>query len=545
MPNFKEMGLDSRILQAIEGLGFIEPTPIQERTIPYILGSEKDLIALAQTGTGKTAAFGLPLIHNIDVSSNDTQALILCPTRELCMQISKDIANYSRFKTGLKTVAIYGGASIEGQIRSVKKGVQIIIGTPGRVIDLLNRKVIALESIKTLVLDEADEMLNMGFKESLDTILSSIPSNKQTLLFSATMPNEIRTIAKKYMNGPKEISIDKRNDSAINVIHNYYISKAHDKYETLKRIADLNPDVYGIVFCRTRMETKNIAERLITDGYNADALHGELSQIRRDEVMNRFRTKGVRILVATDVAARGLDVNDLTHVINYNLPDDLELYIHRSGRTGRAGKSGISVSIICRQDLHKVMLIEKSINKKFERKNIPSGNDIIAGRMNELIDRVNMADTTLPGLNAMIEAASNKLADISKEDLLKRFMALEFEKFIEYYKNSADLNVNTDKFERPAKKSPGKRGDKSMKKDKNIKFAVFMINIGENNNVSVRHVLKIINRHLPQKNVEIGDINIMKKKTVFQIDSRFTKVFKKSFKNAVYDNIPLDLQSMN
>ncbi|MCK4853556.1 MAG: DEAD/DEAH box helicase, partial [Bacteroidales bacterium] len=360
---FDEMGLDGSLLKAVKELGFQEPTPIQEKVIPKILTDKNDLVAQAQTGTGKTAAFGLPLIQMADIANRDVQSLILCPTRELCMQISSDLKKYSTYKDGIRVIPVYGGANIETQIRSLKQGGQIVVGTPGRVRDLINRRILKIKNIDWLVLDEADEMLNMGFKEELDAILEGTPSGKQTLLFSATMPKEILRIANNYMHQPSEVSVGMKNVGAENVKHEYYVSHAKHRYEVLRRIADMNPHIYGIVFCRTRRETKEIADKFMSDGYNADALHGDLSQSQRDFVMNRFRNRHLQMLVATDVAARGLDVNDLTHVINYNLPDDLEVYIHRSGRTGRAGKSGTSISIVHTRENRKIKALEKIANK--------------------------------------------------------------------------------------------------------------------------------------------------------------------------------------
>jgi ATP-dependent RNA helicase DeaD len=387
---FNETGLSPNLLKAIEEMGFETPTPIQEKTIPLILNDNKDIVALAQTGTGKTAAFGLPVIQQITLSSNSTQALVLCPTRELCLQITKDLTKFSLYQGNINIVSVYGGASINEQIRQLDKGAHIVVATPGRALDLIKRKKLKLQTISWLVLDEADEMLSMGFKDDLDAILSGTPKEKQTLLFSATMPKEISVIAKKYMSNPVEVSVGKTNQGADNVSHEYFVVHARDRYEALKRIADVNPKVYGIVFCRTRAETKEVADNLIRDGYNADALHGDLSQEMRDIVMNRFRNRRLQLLVATDVAARGLDVNDLTHVINYNLPDDPEIYIHRSGRTGRAGKKGISLSILHLKERGKLKDIERMLNKKIENKPVPSGRDICEKQLFNLIDKVEM-----------------------------------------------------------------------------------------------------------------------------------------------------------
>ncbi|HOI00123.1 MAG TPA: DEAD/DEAH box helicase, partial [Bacteroidales bacterium] len=373
MSDFHEMGLGPEVLRAIAEMGFVQPTPIQEEIIPLLLEDEGDLIGLAQTGTGKTAAFGLPLAQMADPRDRAVQALILCPTRELCVQITGDMEKFTAHLPGIRTLAVYGGANIQTQISGLRKGATFVAGTPGRVLDLISRNILDVSDIRWLVLDEADEMLNMGFKEELDAILDTTPRDKQTLLFSATMPPEMQSITRKYMRSPREIAVGKKNTGTVNVNHVYYMVHAKDRYEALKRIADMHPTIYGLVFCRTRIETKEVADKLMRDGYNADALHGDLSQAQRDHVMARFRTGNIQLLVATDVAARGLDVNDLTHVINYNLPDDADVYLHRSGRTGRAGKLGTSIAIIHTRELSRIKLIEKKVGRAFEQKRVPSG----------------------------------------------------------------------------------------------------------------------------------------------------------------------------
>ena len=386
MTTFKEVGLESDILQAIQDLGFETPTPIQEKAIPQIIENQADVLALASTGTGKTAAFGLPLAQKIDVNNNKVQAIILSPTRELCRQIAQDIENYTKYRKGFKSVSVYGGAAIQNQIRELNRGAQVVIGTPGRVIDLIKRGNLKLENIEMLVLDEADEMLNMGFKEDLDFILSNTPATRQTLLFSATMPKDVSRIAKNYMRNPVEIATERANQSAANIEHSYYLVNASTRFEALRRIADVNPDIYGIVFCRTRKETQQVADKLIKGGYNADALHGDLSQAQRDHVMGKFRSQVLQILVATDVAARGLDVNNITHVINYNLPDELESYIHRSGRTARAGKKGSSIALVSTRERSKIKQLERKIGKEFEAKTIPSGKEICGKQLFKLVE---------------------------------------------------------------------------------------------------------------------------------------------------------------
>jgi len=445
MSTFEELGLKPEILKIIDELGFVNPTPIQEKIIPVILGSRKDLIGLAQTGTGKTAAFGLPIIQLV-------QALVLCPTRELGMQVANDLKTYGKYVKNFNVVSVYGGASIEPQINAIKKGCQVVVGTPGRTLDLIKRKVLKIKHIRWMVLDEADEMLNMGFKDELDAILEQTPAEKETLLFSATMPKEIRQIANKYMNDPEEVLAGKKNIGAENVRHEFYSVQAKDRYEVLKRIADMNPHIYSIVFCRTRRETKEVADKLIADGYNADALHGDLSQAQRDNVMKRFRTKHLQILVATDVAARGLDVNDLTHVINYNLPDELEAYIHRSGRTGRAGKSGISIAICHSRELNKIKRLEQLSGKKFVKKLVPGGAEICEKQLYNLIDKVEKIEVNESQIEKYLPVIYKKLDWLSREELIKHFVSVEFNSFLEYYKGAKDLNISSKPQKRFSKK---------------------------------------------------------------------------------------------
>src|SRR5690554_1641319 len=407
---FKEMGLNAEILSAIDDIGFQQPTPVQEETIPFLLKSTKDMVALAQTGTGKTAAFGLPIIQQIDPNQKSIQALILSPTRELTMQIGKDIETYSKNLKKIRVAVVYGGADIRAQISELDRGVQIVVGTPGRTLDLIKRKKLSVTEIRWVVLDEADEMLSMGFKDDLDAILKNSPKEKQTMLFSATMPNEIVSISKKYMTDIHEISVGKRNTGADNVEHHYYLIQARDRYIALKRVADINPNIYGIIFCRTRAETKEVADKLMQDGYNADALHGDLSQAQRDFVMGRFRNKHLQMLVATDVAARGLDVNDLTHIINYNLPDDPEIYVHRSGRTGRAGKSGISITLIHLRERGKLKQVERLVNKTFIKKDVPSGKEICGKQLFSMIDRMEKIEVNETQIAEFMPVIYKKLA---------------------------------------------------------------------------------------------------------------------------------------
>ncbi len=441
MNHFEELGLNSKIIEAVKALGFQTPTPIQQQAIPQLLTEKRDLVGLAQTGTGKTAAFGLPLIHFTDFSKKHTQALIICPTRELCLQITRDLKSFSSAYSNAHVVAIYGGASIENQIREIQRGAQIIVATPGRMVDMIERGKIKLFEVATVVLDEADEMLNMGFKEDLDHILSETPEEKNTWLFSATMPNEVARIAKNYMNNPIEITVGKQNQSAENIEHRYYVVQAKDKYAALKRIADFNPDIFGIVFCRTRMETQEIAEHLIKDGYNADALHGDLSQQQRDNVMKRYRNRALQMLVATDVAARGIDVNDVTHVINYNLPDDPEVYTHRSGRTARAGRSGVSIALVNLKELGRIKEIERKIGKQFTKDKLPNGVQVCEKQLIHLVEKIRDAEVHEAEIENFLPQVYEMLHDLSKEELIKHMISEEFNRFWSYYKNASDLNV--------------------------------------------------------------------------------------------------------
>lgn len=449
---FNEMGLSPDLLRGIEALGFIEPTPIQESVIPALLANQTDLIGLAQTGTGKTAAFGLPALQHIDANEAVPQLLVLSPTRELCLQIAGDLENYSRFLSGVKVVAVYGGASMEQQIGALKRGAQVIVATPGRMHDLLRRKRVNLSQISTLVLDEADEMLKMGFREDVDAILAHTPEEKNTLLFSATMSPGIVAIAKKYMFDPLEITMGRKNASAENVSHIYHLVHSRERYKSLKRVVDYYPDIYGIVFCRTRHETKEVASSLVRDGYNAEALHGDLSQAQRDHVMQKFREKNLRLLVATDVAARGLDVHDLTHVINYNLPDDIDAYTHRSGRTGRAGKTGMALSIIGTQEQRRIGQIEGVIRKKFVSRPVPGGTEICERQLFSMVERMQNTAVSHRQIEPYMNKVYDLLEELPKEEIIKRFVSLEFNRFLDYYKDAPDLNVDTRsaRFDKPA-----------------------------------------------------------------------------------------------
>lgn len=437
---FEELGLESNLLKAVSELGFVNPTPIQEQTIAQLQSKSTDMVALAQTGTGKTAGFGLPMLSKLNFNDRNTQALILAPTRELCVQISKDLINYSKYISGLKITAVYGGAPIMGQIRDLKAGSQIVVATPGRLVDIIERRAIDLSHVDIVVLDEADEMLNMGFKDDLDFILGNTPPTKNTWLFSATMPQEVERIAKKYMESPIEISVGKKNQGNENISHVYYMVQQRDRYAALKRIADFYPDIFSIVFCRTKAETQEVADALIKDGYNADALHGDLSQAQRDFVMKRFRSRTLQMLVATDVAARGIDVNDVTHVINYNLPEEAENYTHRSGRTARAGKTGISIAIVTPKESGKIRDIERIIQNKFTKADVPTGVDVCEKQLFHLVTKLHNVEVKDDEIEKYLPKIYDELKDLSKEELIKRFISEEFNRFYTYYQNSPDLN---------------------------------------------------------------------------------------------------------
>jgi len=454
MNKFEELGVCAPAVKAISELGFETPTPIQEKVIPILLKEPCDMVALAQTGTGKTAGFGLPLVTMLDFTAKKTQALILAPTRELCMQITSDIKNFSKHIHGANVVAVYGGASIMNQIHDLKRGAQIIVATPGRMVDIIDRNKVDLSTIQYVVLDEADEMLNMGFQEDLDSILSTTPKEKNTWLFSATMPSEVLRISKKYMDNPVEITVGGRNQGNENIEHVYYTVNDRDRYPTLKRIVDFHPDIFGLIFCRTKIETQKVADLLIKDGYNADALHGDLSQAQRDYVMKRFRGRILQMLVATDVAARGIDVNDITHVINYNLPDEIENYTHRSGRTARAGKKGISIILTGNRDLDKIRTLERITKKKFTRANIPNGYDICEKQLFHLVQGIHNAEVNEKEIESYLPKIYEELKDLTKEEIVKRFVSTEFNRFLNYYKNAPDLNSGSSSMreDRPERK---------------------------------------------------------------------------------------------
>ncbi|MDR2520694.1 MAG: DEAD/DEAH box helicase [Bacteroidales bacterium OttesenSCG-928-I14] len=517
MKTFQELGISPNILKAIAKMGYENPMPIQEKVIPYLLNSGSEVIALAETGTGKTAAFGIPIIQQIQVCYKHPQAIIICPTRELCIQIANDINNYSRYLKRLKILPIYGGSSIENQIKILQKGVHIIVATPGRLIDLINRKTVNLQHISNIVLDEADEMLSMGFYESIDEILYHIPKNRNILFFSATMPQKIVQITKKYMQNPYKIIIGEKNSGPNNIQHVYYIANTFDKYSLLKRVVDYYPGIYGIIFCRTKNETKKITNLLVTDAYNVDSLHGDLSQMQRDYVMQKFRARSIQLLVATDVAARGLDVNNLSHIINYDLPDDVESYIHRSGRTGRAGKTGISVSIIYSKEIHKIIAIEKNIDKKFDKISFPSGKEICRKQFFYFIEELERTETKNEEIENILHSLYIKLSQISKEDLIKKLISNKFAYLINYYQNTDN---DTKILQKRNKKNNYNLNKKHIYNSKRLPkkgYTLLSVNLGKINGLVQSKLIKLLNDNIPGHKISIGKISLMKNLSYFEV----------------------------
>lgn len=516
MKTFQELGLLEPICQAVTELGYEQPMPVQEAVIPYLLGEPIDLVALAQTGTGKTAAFGLPLLHKLALgqqSSGQARALVLCPTRELCLQIANDLAEYSKYLTNVRILPVYGGSSIEAQIRVLKRGVEVIVATPGRLIDLMERGVARLDEVETVVLDEADEMLNMGFTESIESILSAVPDKRHLLLFSATMPREVAQIAKRYLHEPQEIVVGNKNEGNANIKHVYYMVSAKHKYLALKRIADYYPNIYGIVFCRTRKETQEIADALIKDGYNADSLHGELSQAQRDYVMQKFRIRNLQILVATDVAARGLDVNDLTHVIHYGLPDDISSFTHRSGRTARAGKTGLSIAICHSRERGKLRDIERVINTQIERVQMPTGQAICEKQLFNLAERLTLVDMTEDAtLEGIMPAIMHKLDWLDKEELLRRMMLMEFRRLLDYYEDVEEI----DEVDERKSKEKGERDGTKRNRQAEEGMTRLFINFGKMDRMFPNKLIELINKCVPGR-VKIGKIDLMQKFSFFEV----------------------------
>ncbi len=524
MSAFQQLGLEENLLQAISDMGFETPSEVQEKTIPILLEQETDIVSLAQTGTGKTAAFGFPMLQKINPESRTTQGLILSPTRELCLQITSELKNYGKYVKGLNVVAVYGGASISDQASKIKKGAQIIVATPGRMKDMIGRRMIDISKIEYCVLDEADEMLNMGFYEDITEILSHSPEDKSTWLFSATMPKEVSTIAKKFMHKPIEITVGTKNTGSANVSHEYYLVNARDRYQALKRLADINPEIFSVVFCRTKRDTQKVAEMLIEDGYSAAALHGDLSQNQRDLVMKSFRTRQIRMLVATDVAARGIDVEDITHVINYQLPDEIETYTHRSGRTGRAGKHGISMVIVSKSEQRKIKQIEKIIQKEFLKKDVPSGMEVCEIQLFHLANKVKNTDVNheidvyLPKINEVLE-------EFSKEELIKKVFSVEFTRFYNYYKRAKDLNVDAG--------APGKETKDSVR---------YFINLGRKDGLEWMDLKDLIRQATELGKDDVFHVDTMDSFSFFNTDAKHADKVLEAFKELQYNDRKVDIE---
>ena len=528
MSKFESLGLQKSLLSAITDLGFENPSEVQEKAIPILIESETDLVALAQTGTGKTAAFGFPLIQKIDAASRTTQGLILSPTRELCLQITNEMKLYSKYEKGVNIVAIYGGASITDQARQIKKGAQIVVATPGRMKDMIGRGLVNISKIDYCILDEADEMLNMGFFEDIKDILSNTPEEKSTWLFSATMPREVSTIAKKFMHNPQEITVGSKNSGATTVQHEYYVVGGRDRYPALKRLADANPGIFSVVFCRTKRDTQRVAEKLIEDGYNAGALHGDLSQNQRDLVMNSFRKKQIQMLVATDVAARGIDVDDITHVINYQLPDEIETYTHRSGRTGRAGKSGISMVIVTRSELRKINAIERKIGQEFLSMKIPTGIQICEIQLYHLVNKIK--DTKVnEEINVYLPAINDLLEGLDREELIKKIVSVEFTRFFNYYNKTRDLNSD----DRSNKRERGKSSDgNEIPKDGSVRY---FINVGERDDYDWMSLKDFLRDTLSLDKEDIYKVDCKDTFSFFNTDAKFTPLILETFKDFKVD----------
>ncbi len=541
--DFLDLGLSTELLNAVAEMGFEKPTPVQSRIIPLLLAEDNDIVCLAQTGTGKTAAFGLPALEYLDLKSDKTQVLVLSPTRELCRQITQDLMSYSKYRPETKIVSVYGGANIVSQIRALKKGAQIIVATPGRLLDILKRGEADLSHVRSLILDEADEMLNMGFKEELDAILELLPAERRSLLFSATLPKEVERIARSYMKNPTVVTVGERNAGADNVEHFYYMVREEDRYAALKRIADYNPDIYAIVFCRTREETQKIADSLQKDGYDADALHGDLSQAQRDSVMSRFKRRSLHILVATDVAARGIDVNDLSHVINYNLPQEIELYTHRSGRTGRASRSGVSIAIVNQREKGKIKRIEEVIKKKFTRLPIPGAKEICERQLTHLINEIDAAEVR-NDIEAFMPLINELWDGMTKDELVRKILSYEFNRFFDYYRKAKDLNIPEK--EKPVSKRKGDNGktagpDSSRKTRKEeigeceAGFTWIRLNLGYKNRIEPRNILNIM-KALGIAKKAVGKIEIFHDHLYVAVDSSAAEYVASEIDGASYNS---------
>ncbi|HLT86350.1 MAG TPA: DEAD/DEAH box helicase [Sphingobacterium sp.] len=524
MNPFLDLGIRHEVVNAITEMGFEKPSPIQEKAIPVLLTGNDDFVGLAQTGTGKTAAFGLPLLELIDFTQKHPQALVLCPTRELCLQIAKDLEKYAKYINDVHVVAVYGGANISDQLRQIRRGVQIVVATPGRMLDIIGRKAIDFSNVKYVVLDEADEMLNMGFQEDINNILSETPDTKKTWLFSATMPKEVRRIAQNYMTNPQELTVGTKNTGNVNIEHHYYVIKARDKYAAFKRIVDYSTDIFGIVFCRTKIETQEIAEALVRDGYNADSLHGDLSQQQRDKVMKRYRDRSLQLLIATDVAARGIDVNDVTHVINFSLPDEVENYTHRSGRTARAGKTGISLSLVNVKEIGKIRRIEKIIGKQFEKKQVPQAAEVVEKQLLAMMNKIHNVEINEERIAPYLPNIMESMQDLSKEDIIKRFASLEFNRFLDYYQNAPDLNADA----RERDGDRGERGDRGDRRSRTASngYTRLFINLGSVDEFSRGDMLGLICDAANISGKSVGKIDMKGVFTFFEVqDADVNKVF--------------------
>lgn len=540
MNAFEALGLNDLLVQAITDLGFENPTPIQEQAIPVLLSGTTDFVGLAQTGTGKTAAFGLPLLNLVDMNERHPQALIVCPTRELCLQITNDLSLFTKHTKGLYTEAVYGGASISMQIRNLKRGVHIVVATPGRLIDLIERKAIDLQKVKYVVLDEADEMLNMGFRDDIDFVLKNTINRESIWLFSATMPPEVRAISKNFMTNPKEITVGKKNSGNVNIDHQFFIVAAHHRYEALKRYIDFNPGMYGIIFTRTKLDAQNIAEKLVQEGYEIEALHGDLTQQQRDKVMGRFRTKQLQLLIATDVAARGIDVDGVTHVINYELPDDMEVYTHRSGRTARAGKSGICISICHSRESYKIKQLEKMINSAFHKLDVPSGQDVCRKQFFHFMDKLMTADVSHGAYETYMEDLMAKFADVSKEEVLQRIASLEFDHFLKYYENAQDLNSNLrgdfrDRGQAAGAARPTDRREPRSNYRPDTGYARLFINLGSKDGFYKASFLQFILDESNLKKEVLGRIDMKEMNTWVEVDKDAAPVMIKSLDGKKYN----------
>lgn len=544
--NFRDFTLSAELVSAVNDLGFETPTPIQELMIPPLLDEPRDIIGIAHTGTGKTAAFGLPVIHKIDIKNRSPQALILCPTRELCIQISKELSQYAKNIHGFSITSIYGGDSYEKQLLALKRGPHIIAATPGRLIDLLARGSADISGIRFLILDEADIMLNMGFKEEIDAILDSAPAERQTILLSATMPSGVAKIAATYMTNPLELSVGVKNTGTQQVDHRYYTVRRNDKYQTLKRIVDVHPDIYGIIFCRTRAGTQDVAEKMMRDGYKSEALHGDLSQAQREQVMNKFRARSVQLLVATDIAARGLDVDDLTHIIHYDLPTEADVYIHRSGRTGRAGKKGVSLSIIDDKERTRLRWIERTIKRDFTEAAVPGKQEICRQQLMQLIERARNVEVDKDQIAAYLPVIDEMFSSLSREEIIERFVSLEFNKFLSYYKNLQDLKpivrAGVSKAGRYQDRDNNRSKKRRLPSKTDTGFDWLAVNLGQDNKILPLDIISLVNRSTRSENIRLGRIDIGLSKSWFQVESESVTFVEEALRNATYKRRKLKIE---